>query len=384
MNLIELMQKARSAQASDLILVAGKPPCVYIHGQLEFLDDDLLVPQQLNDMLQSFLTEHQRQRLQETGDVDFSFGSREIGRVRINFHKQRNSFAAAVRFLSSEIPTFEALNLPSQLSELAQLPRGLVLVTGATGSGKSTTLASMIEYINNHYARHVITLEDPIEFLFRHRKSVIEQREIGDDSPSFAQALRHVVRQKPDVILVGEMRDRETIATALTAAETGHLVLGTLHTNGAAQTIERVIDVFESTHQPQIRIQLANTLRAVVCQNLLRRADHQGMIPAIEVMAMTPAIRRAIRESDTHLIPGMIETGQKFGMRTMDQALADAVAAGLVAPDTALAKAADGEKLERMIGPALARSPGQTANARADVTDAPIETMTGAGSEPWS
>ena len=250
MTVIDLMKKARAAQASDLILVAGKTPCVYVHGQLEVLQDETLAPQPLDDMLQAFLTEDQRRRLEETGDVDFSYGTREVGRARINVHKQRNSWAASIRFLNTEIPSFEALHLPGKLSEFSQLPRGLVLVTGATGSGKSTTLAAMIEYINQHFARHVITLEDPIEFLFTHRQSVIEQREIGDDSPSFAQALRHVVRQKPDVILVGEMRDRDTIATALTASETGHLVLGTLHTNSAAQTIERVIDVFDSAHQP--------------------------------------------------------------------------------------------------------------------------------------
>jgi len=267
----------------------------------------------------------------------------------MNIHRQRGSYAAAIRFVNTEIPSFEQLGLPNKLAELAQLPRGLVLVTGATGSGKSTTLAAMIEHMNHRFERHIITLEDPIEFLFTHDRCVIEQREIGQDSPSFIDALRYVVRQKPDVILVGEMRDRETIATALTASETGHLVLGTLHTSSAAQTIERIIDVFQPEHQPQIRVQLANTLRAVVCQVLLGRDDRPGMVPALEILISTPAIRRTIRDGETHLIPGMIETGQKFGMCMLDRSLADLVAARVISGPSALSKAADPEKLERLL-----------------------------------
>ncbi len=383
MTLDELMKHARKIEASDLILVAGKAPCVYVHGRLNALDAEPLTAQQLDEMLRAFLTEDQWRQLEETGDVDFSQGTREVGRARVNVHRQRGSHAAAIRFLSTAIPSFEELNLPGKLSELSQLPRGLVLVTGSTGSGKSTTLAAMIEYVNEHFDRHIITLEDPIEFLFTHRRCVIEQREIGDDSPSFAQALRHVVRQKPDVILVGEMRDRETIATALTAAETGHLVLGTLHTNSAAQAVERVIDVFDAAHQPQIRIQLANTLHAVISQTLLRREDQRGMIPAIEIMMITPALRRAIRDSDTHLIPGMIETGQKFGMCTMDQSLADLVATGVVSAEAATARAADPEKLRRMVGSARSVTRRPADGGRPAVTEARIESMTVAAPDRW-
>ncbi len=349
MTLEDWMREAISRGASDLILVAGRPPSAYIHGRLQPISGESLTAGGLNELLGSMLSEQQRRVLEENGDLDFGCGVPGLGRARLNIHRQRGSFAAAIRFVSTSVPGFEELGLPPRLAELAALPRGLVLVTGATGSGKSTTLAAMIEYMNDHMERHIITLEDPIEFLFTHRRCIIEQREIGQDSPSFVQALRYVVRQKPDVILVGEMRDKETIATALTASETGHLVLGTLHTSSAAQTIERIIDVFEPAHQPQIRVQLANTLRAVVCQVLLHREDSAGVVPALEMLIMTPAIRRAIRDGETHLIPGMIETGQKFGMCSLDRALADLVAAGVVSAPVALAKAADPEKLERLL-----------------------------------
>ncbi|GMV98819.1 MAG: type IV pilus twitching motility protein PilT [Phycisphaerae bacterium] len=349
MTLEDWMRKARAAGASDLILVAGRPPCAYVHGRLGPIDDESLGAEDLNRLLTAALTDEQRDRLERTGDVDLGYGIPGLGRARMNVHRQRGTYAAAIRFVNTRIPTFDELGLPGKLAELAQLPRGLVLVTGATGSGKSTTLAAMIEYMNDHFERHVITLEDPIEFLFSHRRCIIEQREIGGDSPGFVEALRYVVRQKPDVILVGEMRDRETIATALTAAETGHLVLGTLHTSSAAQTIERIIDVFEAVHQPQIRVQLANSLKAVVCQVLVNRQDRPGMVPALEILVMTSAVRRAIRDGETHLIPGMIETGQKFGMVTLDRSLADLVAAGVIGAADALAKAADYDRLEKML-----------------------------------
>jgi twitching motility protein PilT len=373
------MKQAREMDASDLILVPGKPPCAYIHGQLTVLEGEDLSPDAVGDMLSPLLSEEQSRRLADTGDVDFSRGDPGFGRARINIHKQRNSYAAAIRFINSCIPSIQELNLPTKVSELAHLPRGLILVTGSTGSGKSTTLAAMIEYMNHQFDRHIIAhiiaLEDPIEYIFGHNRCVIEQREIGLDSPTFADALRHVVRQKPDVILLGEMRDRETVAAALTAAETGHLVLGTLHTNSAAQTIERVTDVFDAAHQPQIRVQLANTLQAVICQSLIPRVDQQGMIPAVEMMVMTPAIRRAIRECETHLIPGMIETGQKLGMWTLDQALADLVGMGTVALDDALARAVDAEKLSRMIGRSGSVTSRSAPASHAGVADAGVESM---------
>ena len=264
----------------------------------------------------------------------------------MNIHRQRGSLAAAVRFVGTDVPNFDELGLPPRLAELAVLPRGLVLVTGATGSGKSTTQAALIEYMNTHFKRHIITLEDPIEFLFKHRLCVIEQREIGQDSPSFAKALRHVVRQKPDVILVGEMRDRETIATALTASETGHLVLGTLHTSSVLKPSSG-----SSTYSPPSTSRRSACSSPTRCVRLSARSscardDRPGLAPALEILISTPAIRRAIRDGETHLIPGMIETGQKFGMCTLDRSLADLVATGVVSATDALAKATDPEKLK--------------------------------------
>ncbi len=380
MDLEQLMIQARAGDASDLILVAGVSPCLYVHGRMVKLDGPALEPRGIVDMLGPFMSPEQSRRLEEIGDVDFAIGREGVGRMRVNVHRQRGSAAAAIRFIRGDIPSFESLSLPGKLIEFARLPRGLVLVTGSTGSGKSTTLAAMIEYMNATFDRHVITLEDPIEYLFSHRRCVIEQREIGEDSPSFAQALRHVVRQKPDVILVGEMRDRETIATALTASETGHLVLGTLHTNSAAQTIERVIDVFDSAHQPQIRVQLALTLRAVVCQSLIPRKDGDGIVPAVEILVMTPAISRTIRDGETHLIPGMIETGRKFDMCLMDQSLADLVKAGTISAEAAIARCVDADKMERAFGVSGVRAGGVK-------TDAEAETVAAAGApgsrKPW-
>jgi twitching motility protein PilT len=381
-----LIEQARTAGASDLILVAGKMPCIYVHGLMKPLGEQILSAEVLERLLHGFMNEPQKTQLHENGDVDFAYGNSKLGRCRVNVHKQRGSAAAAIRFVSDRIPSFEELQLPGRLVDLAQLPRGLVLVTGSTGSGKSTTLAAMIEYMNQHFERHIITLEDPVEYIFSHNRCVIEQREIGEDSPSFAQALRHVVRQKPDVILVGEMRDHETIGTALTASETGHLVLGTLHTSSASQTIDRIIDVFDPAHQPQIRTQLANTLRAVICQTLLTREDKPGLVPALEIMMMTPAIRRAIRDGETHLVPGMIETGHKFGMCTLDMSLAAAVAAGRVSIDSARSKATDVEKLDRLLGGKHIRPMSSASDApHLDVVfdESEPETKTPVSSKPW-
>ncbi len=350
LELSELMKEARAAGASDLILVTGRSAGVYVHGRLGPLNEHVLTAAELDQALMAALNTEQQRLLARSGDVNFSHSVSGVGRARINIHRQRGTLAAAVRFIQTSVPTFADLRLPGVLGDIARLPRGLVLVTGATGSGKSTTLAAMIEFINEHFEKHVITLEDPIEYLFSHRRCSIEQRQIGEDSPTFGDALRHVVRQKPDVILVGEMRDRETIATALTAAETGHLVLATLHTNSAAQAVERVIDVFEASQQSQIRVQLAATLQAVICQALLPLRDGSGMVPALEMLTMNPAVRRCIRESEVHLIPGIIETGQKFGMVTMDRSLADLVNRGVVLPEAALDKATDVERMGKMLG----------------------------------
>jgi twitching motility protein PilT len=381
----EFLQQGRMAGASDLLLVPQHPPCAYINGRLTPISETPLDPKNLDAALREFMSPLQREQLELIGDTDFSYGQSGIGRVRVNIHRQRGTCAATIRFISTTIPTFEQLCLPPKLMELAQLSRGLVLVTGSTGSGKSTTLAAMIEYMNDHFERHIITLEDPIEFLFSHRKCLIEQRQIGEDSPTFESALRHVVRQKPDVILVGEMRDQETIATALTAAETGHLVLATLHTNNATQTIDRVIDVFDPGQQNQIRLQLAGSLRAVVCQTLLRRSDGAGMAPALEILVMTPAIRRAIRDSETHLVPGMIETGAKFGMSLMDHSLAQLVATGVVGLEAARGKASDPERFDKLVGP-FRQTGSHVGSAPAVLTkpdSASIELAASGASKPW-
>ena len=349
-KLLSLMAAAKRAGASDLLLVAGAPPSVYVNTCMNVLGREPLTAADLNDMVFGFLGPKQRERLNRHRDLDFSVGHARVGRCRINVHYQRRSPAVAVRFINSDIPELEQLNLPPRLARFAELPRGLVLVTGPTGSGKSTTLAALVERINRRRRAHVITLEDPIEFTFTNNQSIVEQREIGDDSPSFADALRHVVRQKPDVILVGEMRDLPTIAAALTAAETGHLVLASLHTNTAAQTVERIVDVFDSRRQQQVRVQLGASLKAIACQTLFGNERDGGMIPAVEVMIMTPAMARAIRDNNTHLIDGMIETGAQQGMQTLDASIANLVREGLINRDAAFTKTTDPERLERLLG----------------------------------
>lgn len=332
----DLLRIGHQKAASDLLLVAGSPPCYYVDGAMELLDAPFLTAERIEQLLAPLLSEERRARLEQHKDLDFSIDLEESGRCRVNVHYQRNTLATAVRFVPREIPDFEQLNLPPILAKLACLPHGLVLVTGATGHGKSTTLSAMLNYINTHYSRHIITLEDPIEFRFSNAKSVIEQREIGEDTPNFASALRHVLRQKPEVIMVGEMRDQETIATAITAAETGHLVLGTLHTMTAAGAVERVVDIFEGRQQQQIRIQFAHTLQAVVSQILFKDQAGPGLIPACEILTATGGLRRAIRDNETHLIPSMIETGSVHGMQTMDQAILNWVAQKRIAVADAL------------------------------------------------
>ena len=370
---LSLLVAAKQAGASDLLLVAGAPPSVYINTRMQAMAKEPLGATELNDLVTAFLSAKQRAQLDQYRDLDFSFGHAQTGRCRVNVHYQRRSIAVAVRILSSEIPKLEALNLPPRLAEFAELPRGLVLITGPTGSGKSTTLAALIERINRTRRAHVITLEDPIEFAFSHDQSIIEQREINDDSPSFADALRHVVRQKPDVIMVGEMRDLETTSAALTAAETGHLVFASLHTNGAAQTVERIVDAFDSRRQEQVRVQLSASLKAIACQTLFNNERDGGMVPAVELMIMTPAIARAIRDNNTHLIDGMIETGAQQGMQTLDAAIAGFVVDGLISEEAAMAKAANPERLARI----LERQAGRPPTAPIDALDVPVSQSTG-------
>ncbi len=357
-NCLRLLKEAHALQASDLLIVAGSAPSVYVSARLKPLGDRVLSAEEASSLILEILDDHQRARLEQERDVDFSIASAEIGRCRVNVHYQRGSLAAAIRFVRDAVPDFAGLGLPDVVADFARLPRGLVLITGGTGSGKSTTMAAMIQEINRSTAAHIITLEDPIEYAFRNERCVIEQREIGSDSPGFVNALRHIVRQKPDIIMIGEMRDLETIRTAVTAAETGHLVLASLHTISAAQTVERMVDVFEPAQQPQIRIQLAGALRAIVCQSLLPAADGRGVAVAVEVLVNHPAIARAIRDGETHLIHGMVETGANRGMQTLDQTLARMVQQGRVSREEALKKAADPDRLERSLSepaePALA------------------------------
>jgi twitching motility protein PilT len=288
------------------------------------------MPTQIEKLVYPIVTENQLEVLEAEGEIDFSYGLKGIGRFRCNLSRQRGSLTLAMRVISPEIKPLEELGLPEILHDLAHLKDGLVLVTGPTGSGKSTTLASMIDIINRERKGVIITLEDPIEFLHQHKGCVVNQREVGIDTKSFANGLRSALRSDPDVILVGEMRDLETISIALTAAETGHLVLSTLHTKGAAKTIDRIIDVFPPESQQQIRVQLSTVLEAVVSQQLFPAKDGRGMVPAVEVMLGTAAIRNMIREEKTHQIPSMIETGTRFGMRSMQASMEELIRNDLI------------------------------------------------------
>ncbi len=335
---------------SDLLLVAGAPPTVFVGGAWVALEPDVLDGDDVADCVTPILNGEQREVLRQTRDLDLGLAAPGLGRFRINIHYQRGALAAAVRSIPPEPPAFERLGLPVQILDFADFPHGLVLVVGGAGQGKSTTIAALLEHMNQTRPRHVITIEDPIEFAFQNKQCIIEQRQIGDDSPSFASALRHVLRQRPDVIFVGEMRDLETFAAALTAAETGHLVLATLHTANAVQTLDRIIDVFPPAQQPQVRTQLAMVLRAVLCQTLVRDQLNDGLAPATEILIGTTAVRRAIRENETHLIGSMLETGRNHGMHTMEQALAEFVRSGRVSLEEALARTADAARLRRMCG----------------------------------
>jgi len=296
------------------------------------------------------LTERQRQRFEEDHELDFAYEMPGAARFRVNVFQQQGSIGAVLRAIPWEILPLESLGLPETIADLAMLPRGLVLVTGPTGSGKSTTLAAIIDRANRLRSGHIVTIEDPIEFVHQHRRSLVSQREVGRDTESFGEALKRALRQDPDVILVGEMRDLETIAIALTAAETGHLVFGTLHTSSAASTIDRIIDVFPGDRQDQVRTQLANSLEAVVCQVLCRTADEEGRVAATEVMMATPAVANLVREGKLQSIPSMLQTGSRFGMHTLNQDLARLVTAGTITYETARSKASDVAELDQILG----------------------------------
>lgn len=350
-DLDELLLTLVSRGGSDLHLTAGIPPTIRVDGDLMHLDEfPRMVPDELRKMLYAIMTQKQREQFENTLELDMSYQIPGQARFRVNVFQQRDAIGSVMRVIPFEILPLAKLGMPEQLANFAYLPRGFVLVTGPTGSGKSTTLASMIDLINENRPSHIMTVEDPIEFLHRHKKSVVNQREVGTDTFGFTQALKHVLRQDPDVILVGEMRDLETIQIALTAAETGHLVFGTLHTQDAPQTIDRVIDVFPPHQQEQIRVMLAGALQGVVCQSLLKRADGKGRVAAVEIMKATSAVRNLIREGKTHQIYSSIQAGAKDGMITMDQSLANLFKKGLVTYEAALEKANHPKEFNRLAG----------------------------------
>ena len=345
----EILRKANEGDSSDVHLVAGHAPMVRTQTVIQPLDMPTLTSEDMWRILAGMTNEHQRRHFEQHLDLDFSYEIPGFRRYRVNAHMQRGMVGMAMRAIRTKVPPLAALNLPEVISRLTYLPRGLVLVTGDTGSGKSTTLAAMIQAMNERYRKHIITLEDPVEYTFASQKCLIEQRELGADMPTFSSGLKHALRQDPDIILVGEMRDLDTTALAITAAETGHLVLSTLHTVNASQTVERIVDMYPANQQNQIRAMLANTLQAVISQTLFRRIDKPGMVPAIEVMLCTPAIRNIIREARTYEIPNVIETSRSIGMTTLDNAIAELYFNGMISRDDAVAQAAFPDKLDRML-----------------------------------
>jgi twitching motility protein PilT len=335
---------------SDLHLMAGSPPLVRLHGNLVRLDQYAkLEPTALKDMIYAILPQKVRERYEQDLELDTSYALPGRARFRVNVYQQRDSAGAVFRLIPSVIKTVHELGLPPIVSELARFPRGLVLVTGPTGSGKSTTMAALVNVVNEERAAHIMTVEDPIEFLHTNKRSAVNQREVGSDTHGFAEAAHHVLRQDPDVILIGEMRDLETISTALTAAETGHLVFATLHTQGAAQTIDRIVDAFVPEQQQQIRIQLSTTLQGVVSQQLVPTLDGLGRVVAAEVLVVNPAVRHMIRDNRAEHILGAMQMGGAAGMQTMDAALAKLVRDGRISREAALDRCADRDELLRLL-----------------------------------
>ncbi len=337
-------------KASDLHLTAGSPPMVREKGRLRALDYPVLTPQQTREIIYSILTNDQRKRLENDWQIDFAYSIPGQGRFRVNAYFQRASLGAAFRLIPNEMPALDDLGLPPVLRDFVKKPRGFVLVTGPTGSGKSTTLAAMLDVINKERHEHIMTIEDPIEFLHRHQNCIVNQRELGSDAQSFGLGLKAALRQDPDVILVGEMRDLDTIATALTAAETGHLVFATLHTQDTAQTVDRIVDVFPPAQQHQVRVQLSVSLQGIVTQQLLPTADGQGRVCATEILVPTPAVRNLIREGKTHQIYSALQTGGAHGMQTMDASLADLVRRQKITRELAEARSSSPEELRRLMG----------------------------------
>ena len=349
-DLTAALEEVLSQRASDLHLVVGAPPMYRIDGGLTAMSSATpWSAEKIESAVKSLLTDSQRATFESELELDFAYTISNTARFRVNIYQQRGALGAAFRIVPTELKQLKELGVPESVASFAQLPRGLVLVTGPTGSGKSTTLAALVDLVNSTRTDHIVTVEDPIEFLHHHKSSIVNQREVGVDTRSFAAALKHVLRQDPDVILIGELRDLETISVALTAAETGHLVFATLHTRDAPQTIDRIIDVFPPHQQGQVRTQLAATLQGVICQTLVKRADGLGRAVATEVLVTTPAIANLIREGKTYQIISMMQSGRSLGMHTMDQHLADLVNAGTITFEVAREKARDIDGLERLL-----------------------------------
>ena len=345
----ELCAKVMELGASDLHLAVDRPPCVRVHGKIKELSEyEAVRPAVIQRMIYDVLSDEQIQRFENDLELDFAYTAQHVARFRVNAYRDRGNVAVALRVIPSKIPMPEDLNLPDAIIELANRPRGLFLVTGPTGSGKSTTLAAILNYINSNHDGHILTIEDPVEFVHPHKKCVVNQREVGTDTKSFANALRAALREDPDVILVGEMRDLDTIHLAITAAETGHLVFGTLHTNSAAESVDRVVGVFPPEQQEQVRTQLSNSIVAIVSQQLLPKAGG-GRVAAIEIMIANSAIRNLIREAKAHQMVSIIQTQNGIGMQTMDQALRDLVHRGAISYDDAVARSHNPAELEIMI-----------------------------------
>ncbi|MBN1269616.1 MAG: type IV pilus twitching motility protein PilT [Kiritimatiellae bacterium] len=341
----DLLQLVVDENASDLHLAVGLPPILRIHGALQPLDAGILGPEDTERLMKSITSEDHLQKIREEGGTDFGFGFGEVARFRVSVFKQKGNIGIVLRLIPSKLMTLEEIGLPPQVKDLLYKPRGLVLVTGPTGSGKTTTLATMIDFINERRDCHIITIEDPIEYYHSHKRSVITQREVGVDVPAFKEALRRGLRQDPDVILVGEMRDLETMESAITAAETGHLVFATLHTTGAARTVDRIVDAFPTDQQEQIRTQLSSSIEAVISQLLLVRKDKPGRIAAFEFMVATPSIRSLVRDNKTFRITSDIQTGARWGMMTLDAHLLALYERGLINYEDVVTKCQDPEAM---------------------------------------
>lgn len=345
-TLISLLYEKK---ASDLHITAGLPPMLRIDGELFPTDFGILTPEICQKLIYSVLTDKQREKFERTNELDVSFGIKNIGRIRMNVFRQRGSVAAALRAIPNIPPTFQELGLPKIVFQLVELEKGLVLITGPTGAGKTTTLASMIDYINEHRKAHIITIEDPIEFVFHHKNCIVNQREVGSDTESFATALKYILREDPDVILIGEMRDLETIQAALNIAETGHLVFATLHTTDAVSSINRIIDVFPPHQQQQVKVQLSFVLQAVISQQLLQHTSGRGRVLACEVLVATPAVRNLIREGKPEQIYTLIQTGAKYGMQTMNQSLVELYMKKMITYEEAILASTDPEELKKLL-----------------------------------